>query len=170
VAKNKIQSEDLPSPIPGDDEIRMLDEIAENCIPNRSEILSFHSDRLGRTVTVSRDDVYKMAAVMSSNNQIANVLGLDNDTISKNFKREVSMARAFARQRLITRFYHLAMNNSNPAYVIFALKNWANMSDTGLTEDLSEMEEGVEFKIRRPTKPIETLSALESNAKQNESD
>lgn len=170
MAKHKIINEDLPSSIPGDDEIRMLDEISENCIPNRSEIVTIKSDKSGRTVTISRDDVYKMASTMASDNQVANVFGIDRDTMAKHFRRELDMARSFAKQKMITRFYHLALNNAHPAYVIFAMKNWAAMSDNGLTEDLAEMDEGVEFKIRRPVKPIETLNALETNAAKNESD
>ena len=164
MAKPKISQEDLPTGLPGDDEIRMLDEISENCIPNRSEIISIKSDKLGRTISISRDDVYKAASTLASNHQVSQLFGIDKNTLAKHFTRELEMARAFARQKMIARFYYLALNNAHPAYVIFAMKNWANMSDTGLTEDLGEMEEGVEFKVRRPTKPIETLTALETTA------
>lgn len=170
MAKYKMTSEEASQSIPGDDEIRQLDEISENCIHNRSEILSFNSGKLGRIVSVSRDDVYKAASVMASNNQVATLFGIDKVTMTKHFHRELDMARAFARQRLMTRFYHLALNNNNPAYLIFALKNWANMSDQGLTEDLAEIEEGVEFKVRRPVKPIETLKEAPAVLDENESD
>jgi hypothetical protein len=31
------------------------------------------------------------------------------------------------------------------------------MSDAGLTEELGDLEDGVEFKVKRPTKPIEKI-------------
>ncbi len=100
---------------------------------------------------------------MASTTQVANLFGVDKNTIVKYFSREVDMARAFAKQKLITRFYHLAVYGNNPADRIFALKNWAGMSDQGLTESLEEIEEGVEFKVRRPQKPIENLKDAEES-------
>ena len=159
MARTNIFSEEVKS-IPGDDEIRELDEISENCIHNRDEIVSLFSTELNRTVHIRRGDVYKHASVMSSNNQIASLFGVDRKTIAKHFSKEMNMARAFAKQKLLTRFYHLAVYGNNPADRIFALKNWAGMTDQGLTEELGDMEEGVEFKVRRPVKAIETLQAI----------
>lgn len=156
MAKNKDTDESQT--IPGDDEIRELDEISENCIPNRDEIVSIHSHKLNRTVHIRRGDVYKQASVMASNNQISNLYGIDRKTMALHFTREMDMARAYAKQKLLTRFYHLAVYGNNPADRIFALKNWMGMSDQGLVEELGDMEEGVEFKVRRPQKPIETIS------------
>lgn len=150
------------SSIPGDEEIALLESISENCIPNRSEIISLYSSTFDRTVHISRDDVYKMASTMASNNQISHVFGIDRKTLAKHFSRELNMARAFARQKVIARFYHLVMNNAHPAYVIFAMKNWAGMSDNGMVEELGETDEGVEFKVKRPQKPIESLTAAET--------
>lgn len=155
MAKDKNSGE--PQSIPGDAEIKMLDELSENCIPNAGEIITIHSDKLGRDIQITRGDVYKQASVMASNNQVAHLFGIDRKTMAKHFSRELDMARAFAKQKLLTRFYHLAVYGNNPADRIFALKNWAGMSDSGMIEELGDMEEGVEFKVKRPQKPIETL-------------
>lgn len=172
MARTKV-SDEVANSIPGDEEIRELDELSENCIHNADEIVPLHSDILGRTVHIRRGDVYKQAAVMASNNQVSHIFGIDRKTMAKHFSRELNMARAFAKQKLITRFYHLAVYGTNPADRIFALKNWTNMTDNGLTEELSDMEEGVEFKVRRPVKPIETLKDTEQSlevTQDNESD
>ena len=159
-------SSSIPA-IPGDDELRELDELAANSIENQNEIVSLFSKEKNRTMHIRRGDVYKQAAVMTNNNVLSHLYGIDRKTLVKHFGRELEMARAFGRQRLMTRFYHLALNNNNPAYLIFALKNFAQMSDAGLTEDLEEIDESVEFKVKRPTKPvekiIETSQSLEVN-------
>lgn len=149
----------------GFDEIEELEQIAQGSIPNRNELVHMHSDMLNRTVTVSRDQVYKYASVMSNNTLIADLLGISKETLASNFKRELKMGRAFARQKLFVRFYHLALYGNNPADRLFALKNWGNMSDNGLKEELDEIEEGAEFQIRRPKKPVETLNDQEIRAK-----
>lgn len=161
---------------PGDQEIFDLDQIAQNCIPNRSEIVSIHSDKLNRTVHISRDDVYKAASVMASNNQVAALFGIDRKTMAKHFSKELDMARAFAKQKLLTRFYHLAVYGNSPADRIFALKNYAGLSDQGMVEELGEMDEGVEFKVKRPVKPIDntlptnSLEHTENNLDTEDSD
>lgn len=147
------EKDDSPA-ILGLDEIQLLDEIGRNSIPNQDEIVSMHSDMLNRTVRIRRGDVYKQASVMASNSQVAHLFGVDRKTMAKHFHRELDMGRAFARQKLITRFYHQAVYGNQPVDRIFALKNWANMSDNGLTERLDEQEEGVEFKVKRPEKPM----------------
>ena len=136
---------------------RELDEIASNSIPNQNEIVKLFSTEKNRTVSIRRGDVYKQASVMTNNNVLSHLYGIDRKTLVKHFSRELEMARAFGRQKLMTRFYHLALNNNNPAYMIFALKNFAQMSDAGLTENLEEIDESVEFKVKRPTKPIEKI-------------
>jgi hypothetical protein len=160
VAKQKFSisglEADLPF-IPGDEEIRELDELSQNSLPNKDEIVNLFSKAKNRTVSICRGDVYKQAAVMTNNNVLSHLYGIDRKTLVKHFARELEMARAYGRQKLMTRFYHLALNNNNPAYMIFALKNFAQMSDAGLTENLEEIDEGVEFKVKRPTKPIEKI-------------
>lgn len=158
MAKNIVQEE---TTFLAKEELEELDVLAENSIPNRYEAVPIVSDMLGRTVTITRDQVYKYASVMASNMQIANVLGIDKNTLLSNFKRELTMGRAFARQKLITRFYHLAVYGNIPADRLFALKNWAGMSDMGMTEGVDEVEEGVEFVVKRPVKTMEKLKSLE---------
>lgn len=150
----KVDKE-YPDVEPGAEEIAELDLIAQSSIPNRNELVSMNNG-----LTICRDQVYKYAAVMSSNNLIADLLGIDVNTLTLNFKRELKMGRAFARQKLMVRFYNLALYGNNPADRIFALKNWTAMSDQGLKEELEDVEAGTEFKIRRPQKIIETLSDI----------
>lgn len=135
----------------GLDEIEELDQLAEAYLDNCDEIvtLSVIGGR-DKTVSITRRQVYKLASTMSSNAVLADMLNIDVNTLTARFKKELKMARAFARQKLTTRFYHLALYGSNPADRIFALKNWTNMSDAGLTETLEDTMEGSEFIIRRP--------------------
>ena len=144
------------------EELAELELLSQNSIQNRHELVSIHSKMLNRTVTVTRDQIYKFASVMSSNQQIAALIGVDKTTITSLFSREIKMGRAFAKQKLLTKFYHLAVYGSNPADRIFALKNWAGMSDQGMDEAFDDLDEGVEFKVRRPSKPTEYISELES--------
>ncbi len=141
---------------PGAEDIAELDAIAQGSIPNRNELVS-----LKNGTTISRDQVYKYASVMSSNFLIAELLGIDANTLKDLFKRELKMGRAFARQKLMVRFYNLALYGNNPADRIFALKNWTAMSDQGLKEELEDVEEGAQFKIRRPQKILETVGKVE---------
>lgn len=159
MASNKLRTiqDVVPNYIPGDEELRELDEIAEMSIENRDEIVSLFSTEKNRTVHIRRGDVYKQAAVMTNNNVLSHLFGIDRKTLTKHFSRELEMARAFGRQKLLVRFYHLAVYGTNPADRIFALKNWAGMSDAGLTEELGDIEDGVEFKVKRPEKPIEKI-------------
>lgn len=130
-----------------------LDRIAEGSLPNRGEIVTLTSKKkFNQQISITRDQVYRYASVMSSTNTIADLLGIEKETLQKHFSNELKMARAFARQKLITRFYHLALYGTNPADRLFALKNWANMSDSGMTEPIDEIEDGVEFKVKRPQK------------------
>lgn len=146
------------------EELEELDDIAELAIPNLDELLRLRDDANARDITISRRQVYKYASMMSSVNQIATLVGVAKETITKNFKREVKMGHAFGRQKLITRFYKLAVYGDNPADRIFALKNWANMTDKGLVEDLVEIDEGIAFRVSRPAKPIETEYEINTRA------
>ena len=150
----------------GFEEIEELDAIAQGSIPNRLELVSITSKWADTPITICRDQVYKYASVMSNNNLISELLGIDTGTLVKYFKRELTMGRAFARQKLATRFYHLALYGTNPADRIFALKNWTAMSDQGLKEELEDAEAGAEFKIRRPKRVIEFPSDIEQRNNQ----
>lgn len=157
MARTKVN--DGENYIPGDDEIALLEDLLEGSLQNKHEIVSIHSNFLNRTINISREEVYRQASVMASNTQLCSLFGIDKESLNKHFKREVNMGRAFARQRLLTRFYNLAVYGNNPADRIFALKNWANMSDQGVTEQ-SENDDGVEFKVRRPSRAKETHEAV----------
>jgi hypothetical protein len=156
VAKIVIDSESI-----GAEELAELDILSQNSIPNRHEIISMHNGTFGNAVNATRDQVYKLASVMSSTTQIATIIGVDKNTINKYFSREIKMARAFAKQKLITRFFHLALHGNNPVDRLFALKNWAGLSDNGAIEDYDDPEEGVDFKIRRPAKTIQSVYDLD---------
>jgi hypothetical protein len=137
-------------------ELEELDQLAEQSFPNAQEFVAIYSKNLQKTVHIQRIQVYKYASFMSRPRQIAELLGIDDETLLSYFKTEIRMGHAFGRQKLITRFYHLAVYGNNPADRIFALKNWANMTDDGLKEELMEVDEGVEFVIRRPKTQLQT--------------
>ncbi len=155
------EDKEYPSTDPGAEEIEELNLLAERSIPNRLELVNIYNPLNKLTVTVSRDQVYRYASVMSSNNIISELIGIDTGSLVKHFSRELKLGRAFGRQKLITRAYHLALYGNNPADRIFALKNWTNMSDAGLKEELEDAEVGVDFKVRRPVKPVESLKRQE---------
>lgn len=157
MAKTKLNNDTEVNSIPGDEELRELDEIAAGSLENRDEIITIFSKEKNRNVYIRRGDVYKQAAVMTNNNVLSHLFGIDRKTLVIHFSRELEMARAFGKQKLLVRFYHLAVYGTNPADRIFALKNWAGMSDAGLTEELGDVEDGVEFKVKCPTKPIEKI-------------
>jgi len=142
-------------------ELEELDMIAENCLQKPQEFVDIHSTATGKTTTIQRQQVYKLASVMARPKQIADVLGIDDEALLRNFPREIKMGHAFGKQKLISRFYHMAVYGNNPADRIFALKNWINMTDNGLSEALTEHEEGVEFVIRRPTKTFQNIQDIE---------
>lgn len=158
------------NPIPGDADLAELDQIMAMSIPNANEIVPLYSNILGQTTQIQRGYVFKLATVMSSVSQIAGVLGIDKNTVSKYFLREVKMGHAFGRQKLLTRFYHLAVYGTNPADRIFALKNWAGLTDSGMTEALEELEDGVEFVVHRPARPVEKLQPVEQTLDTADSD
>ena len=138
-------------------EVEDLDHLVLKLLPNLHEFVEVKDTKNGHIVSrIQRIEVYKLAAVMSSVGQIARVMGVDGHTITKHFKKEVGVGHAIAKQKLMIRFYHQAVYGNVPSHLIFALKNWANMSDAGLTEELTETEEGVEFVIRKPVKPVIT--------------
>jgi hypothetical protein len=143
------------------EDLEELELLGQNSIQNRNELISIHSNLLNRTVTVTRDQIYKYASVMASNTQIASLIGVDKSTIGLLFAREIKMGRAFAKQKLLTRFYNLAVYGNNPSDRIFALKNWAGMSDTGMDEQFEDLESGIDFKVRRPTKPHQQMNEIE---------
>lgn len=155
-------AKESPEDVNVDDEIAELDMIAAGSIQNRNEIVSIYSHNLKRTVEVTRDQVYKYASVMSSNALISDLIGIDSTSLAKHFSREIKMGRAFAKQKLMVRFYNLALYGTNPADRIFALKNWTAMSDQGLKEELEDAEQGADFKIRRPQKPVETAYEIQA--------
>jgi len=142
----KLSKED--EPFHGEAELAELDEIGETLIKNINEIVTIGKHN------ISRRQVYKYASVLSNNYLISNLLGIDKNTLAAQFKEELTVGRAVAKQKLLTRFYHLALYGNNAADRIFALKNHCGMSDNGLTEELDDIEEGIQFRVARPTKQV----------------
>lgn len=162
MAKTKIEPEEI-----GVDDLAELEILSQGSIQNRHELVAMYSGILDRTVTITRDQVYKYASVMASNSQIAALIGVDKNTILNKFGREIKMGRAFAKQKLLTRFFNLALYGNNSADRIFALKNWAGMGDNGMEEQFDDTEEGIDFKIRRPSKTIIQASEIDYALSQN---
>lgn len=156
-----------------DADLLEIDLIAENSLNKPDEIISINSLKTGRVVNLTRRQVYKYACSMGSNRMIAEIIGIDKATLAKHFERELNMARAFTRYKLLTRFQNLAISGTVPSYTIFALKNWCDMSDNGMMTTDEETEDGVEFKVTRPSAPEtpvnEPVSALDEDI-QDEND
>jgi hypothetical protein len=134
--------------------VEEIDTLAENAIDRLDEILTFPSKKIGTTATVTRRTVYQYAMTMAATAVIADAIGINKETIKKHFARELSMGRAFAKLKIHTSFYNRAVYSSNSADRIFALKNWMGYSDSGMTDSVDEVDEGVEFTVRAPVKPV----------------
>lgn len=158
----------IEGPEPGADDIVELDALADAYLNNRDEIVVLQAiGKREEAVSITRRQLYKYASVMSSNQVLADMLNIDVITLKNRFQKELKMARAFARQKLAVRFYNLALYGSNPADRLFALKNWANMSDTGMSESLDDAAEGTEFIIRRPQLAALLPSRIDEDQEEN---
>ena len=61
MAKTKIEPEEI-----GVDDLAELEILSQGSIQNRHELVAMYSGILDRTVTITRDQVYKYASVMAS--------------------------------------------------------------------------------------------------------
>ena len=79
---------------------------------------------------VPPDEVYKLAAIGCTVNEIAAFFGVHIDTLSRNFASEITKGKEWAKIRLRKAMFTNACENMQPAVQIFLAKNVLGMSDS----------------------------------------
>lgn len=107
------------------------------------------------TVLINPKSIYRMASMGWTAKEIARVLCIDDNTLYKHFGHELQTGKATIGPRLKANLLRqaLAYDKPTPALLIFALKNWAGMTDEGF-RDADTDEETVEFTVKVPKKDI----------------
>lgn len=92
------------------------------------EVMGFEVGRGLKRRIVNPDDVYKLAQIGSTDREIANWFGIDEQTLRYNFKEIMLKGREELKQALRHAMLKNAMNG-NAALQIFLAKNMLGMSD-----------------------------------------
>lgn len=92
------------------------------------EVMGFEVGRGLKRRIVNPDDVYKLAAIGSSDREIANWFGIDEQTLRYNFKEIMLKGREDLKQSLRVAMLKNALGG-NAALQIFLAKNMLGMSD-----------------------------------------
>jgi len=79
---------------------------------------------------VPPDEVYKLAAIGCTVNEIAAFFGVHIDTLNRNFASEITKGKEWAKIRLRKAMFTNACENMQPAVQIFLGKNILGMSDS----------------------------------------
>ena len=90
-------------------------------------------------VVVPPEEVEDLAAIGCTNTDIANWFGIDDSTLTYNFKQELIKGRENLKISLRRAMLKNACVNLNAAVQIFLAKNMLGMSDTGMTTDGSKV-------------------------------
>ena len=90
-------------------------------------------------VVVPPEEVEDLAAIGCTNTDIANWFGVDDSSISYNFKHELAKGRENLKISLRRAMLKNACVNLNAAVQIFLAKNMLGMSDNGLVNDGSKV-------------------------------
>lgn len=136
---------------------RHIDEMAELFLASRSDTVTLDipdpdDGNSRKPKNFSRRSVYLLALNMDTNQNIAKILGVDDSTVKKHFKKELDLARAVMKNKVKAVSTREALNGKNVVDRIFWLKNFGGMSDNGITEDMDEEQEAV-FKVTAPAIP-----------------
>jgi hypothetical protein len=100
---------------------------------------------------VPPEDVYKLAALGCTDNEIAGYHGIKPDTLRRNFAAELQKGREWVKIRLRKAMYENACENMHASVQIFLAKNILGMSDSPLDTEANaplpwvETDEGEEF-------------------------
>lgn len=81
---------------------------------------------------VPPEDVYKLAALGCTDNEIAGYHGIKPDTLRRNFAAELQKGREWVKIRLRKAMFENACENMHAAVQIFLAKNILGMSDSPL--------------------------------------
>lgn len=90
-------------------------------------------------VVVPPEEVEDLAAIGCTNTDIANWFGIDDSTLTYNFKQELTKGRENLKISLRRAMLKNACVNLNAAVQIFLAKNMLSMSDSGMTTDNSKV-------------------------------
>jgi hypothetical protein len=99
-----------------------------------------HGLIVGRNqVVVPPEEVEDLAAIGCTNTDIANWFGIDDSTLTYNFKQELTKGRENLKISLRRAMLKNACVNLNAAVQIFLAKNMLGMSDNGMVTDGSKV-------------------------------
>jgi hypothetical protein len=101
---------------------------------------------------ISPKDVEKLAKLHCTYQEIADFLGINEDTLKYNFKEVILKARANTTQQLRRAQISTAITEHNPALLIWLGKNMLGQSDDPKPEDVGHQLEDLLPKIIRQEK------------------
>jgi hypothetical protein len=103
-------------------------------------------------VVVPPEEVEDLAAIGCTNTDIANWFGIDDSTLTYNFKQELIKGRENLKISLRRAMLKNACVNLNAAVQIFLAKNMLGMSDNGMNSDTAKV---LPFSDDEDDKPTE---------------
>lgn len=95
-------------------------------------IMGLEVGRGENKTVVPPDQVYELAAIGCTDNEIANFFGIKHDTLRYNFASELTKGREYVKIRLRRAMFKNACDHMNAAVQIFLSKNVLGMSDSPL--------------------------------------
>jgi hypothetical protein len=95
-------------------------------------VLGLPVGRGDNQAVVPPEDVYKLAALGCTDNEIAGYHGIKPDTLRRNFAAELQKGREWVKIRLRKAMFENACDNMHAAVQIFLAKNLLGMSDSPL--------------------------------------
>jgi aminopeptidase C len=101
------------------------------------EVLGFEVGRGLKKRIVNPDDVYKLAAIGSTDKEISRWFGVDEQTLRYNFKGILEKGREDLKQSLRMAQLKLALSG-NAVMLIWLGKNILGQSDNGITNDTNQ--------------------------------
>ena len=111
-----------------------------------------HGLIVGRNqVVVPPEEVEDLASLGCTNTDIANWFGIDDSTLTYNFKQELIKGRENLKISLRRAMLKNACVNLNAAVQIFLAKNMLGMSDNGMTTDNSKVLPFTDDEDDKPT-------------------
>lgn len=84
---------------------------------------------------VPPEEVYKLAAIGCTNAEIAAFFGVNQDTLQRNFKSELTKGSQWTKIRLRRAMFQNACDNMNAAVQIFLSKNLLGYSDSPMDSE-----------------------------------
>lgn len=95
--------------------------------------------------TVSKQ-VYKLAKIGATLNEIADFLSVDVNTVRRNYKAELVKGKADVRLRLRKAQLQAAIEDRQPTMLVWLGKNMLGQSDMGVLDE-DELLDDVEFSL-----------------------